>query len=495
MKRFVLALDQGTTSSRAILFDHDGAVVGVAQEELPQHYPRPGWVEHEPEDIWRTQIDCARRVLASTGTPAEDVAAIGIANQRETTIVWDRKTGVPIHRAIVWQCRRTAQECQRLKRAGGERVFARQTGLVLDPYFSGTKIAWILDHVPGARRRAARGELAFGTVDSWLIWRLTRGAVHATDPSNASRTLAYDLRRGAFDDGLLARLRVPRAVLPEIRPSSGDFGTADPCWFGAPIPLGGVAGDQQAALFGQACFRPGMVKNTYGTGCFLLMNVGSKVPRPKSGVLATVAWTKDDATTYALEGSVFVAGAAVQWLRDALKIIGSADETEGLARSLAANDGVYFVPAFVGLGTPHWDPTARGAIFGLTRGTGRAHLARAALEAMAFQTRDLVDAMTADAGVRPKELRVDGGAARNDFVYQFQADVRGIPLGRPMVTETTALGAAYLAGLSTGFWQSERELAALWRAERRFEPTLKKAARDRLHAGWLDAVSRTLTRR
>ncbi len=494
MHRYILALDQGTTSSRALLVRRDGSVAATAQQEIGQSYPAPGFVEHDPEEIWRTQRDCAREAIVRAGARTEEIAAIGIAVQREPTSVWDRADGRPIHPAIVWQCRRTADLCEKLKRSRSGALVRQKTGLVVDPYFSATKIGWILDHVRGARRRAERGELLFGTVDSWLLWRLTGGRVHATDVSNASRTLLFDLRRGRFDDGLLKTFRTPRAMLPEIRDTDGDFGLTDPEHFGLAVPIRAVMGDQQAALFGQGRLKPGGMKNTYGTGCFLLMNAGDSPPAPPPGILATAAWRRGGRTTYALEGGVFVAGAAVQWLRDALRVIGAAAETEALAEGLGGNDGVYFVPAFAGLGAPHWDPHARGAIFGLTRGTGIAHLARAALEAMAYQTRDLVEAITAKAGVRPRELRVDGGAVRNDFLCQFQADMLGIPVVRPAATESTALGAAYMAGLAAGFWRSEREVAALRRIDRVFEPRIGRAERERLYAGWKNAVARTLSR-
>jgi glycerol kinase len=495
MKRFVLALDQGTTSSRALLIDAEGRVAATAQEELPQSFPKPGYVEHDPDRIFETQLSCARRAISESGTKTEEIAAIGITNQRETAIVWERATGRPIHPAIVWQCRRTSEACEAIKRRRLEATIRKKTGLVVDPYFSATKIAWILDAVPGARRRAERGELAFGTVDTWLLWRLTGGRIHATDASNASRTSLYDLRKGRFDPELLKIFGVPKAVLPDVVDSSGVVAETDSEWLGLPVPIAGVAGDQQAALFGQACFRKGSMKATYGTGAFLLQNVGTKAAGSKHGLLSTVAWRKNGETTYALEGSVFVAGAAIQWLRDALRVVTSAAASEALAASLQSNDGVYFVPAFTGLGTPHWDAGARGLICGLTRGTGAAHVARAALESIAYQTCDLVDAMTADSGTRPKELRVDGGAARNAFLMQFQADVLGIPVVRAAVTETTALGAAFLAGLAVGFFKGERPLSAAWKSDATFEPKASRADRERLLEGWRDAVSRTLLRK
>jgi glycerol kinase len=490
MPDYILALDQGTTSSRAILFDRAGRVAGVAQQEFPQIFPQAGWVEHHPEDIWQSQLTTARQVMAATSVGAGDIAAIGITNQRETTVMWERATGQSVHNAIVWQCRRTAPLCEKLKSEKFDRVIRRKTGLVTDAYFSGTKVSWLLDHVKGGRKRAAAGELAFGTVDSWLIYKLSGGRAHLTDVSNASRTLLYDIRRQRWDAEILDRLRVPAAVLPGVRSSSEVYAETDPDLFGVPIPIAGDAGDQQAALFGQACFKPGMMKNTYGTGCFLLMNTGEEAKASKNGLLTTVAWRTGGETEYALEGSVFVAGAAVQWLRDGLGVITNAADTEAMANSVTDNHGVYFVPAFVGLGAPYWDMDARGAIVGLTRGATRAHLARAALEAMAYQTRDVVECMEKDSGIRAKELRVDGGATRNDFLCQFQADILGVPVVRPVITETTALGAAYLAGLAVGFWKNEREIAAQWQVEKRFEPRMKKGERERLYEGWKEAVAR-----
>ncbi|MBI1802281.1 MAG: glycerol kinase GlpK [Chloroflexi bacterium] len=498
MPNIILSLDQGTTSSRAILFDHSARVASFAQQEFPQIYPQPGWVEHDPEAIWRSQLHVAREALTRAGATARDVAAIGVTNQRETTIIWDRRTGQPVTNAIVWQCRRTADECARLREAGHEALFRARTGLVLDAYFSGTKIAWILDHVPDARRRAEQGELAFGTVDTFLIWRLTGGlslskgggAVHATDPSNASRTLLFDIARGQWDDDLLRILNIPRALLPEVRPSSGDFGLTDPQWFGEPIPIRSVAGDQKAATFGQACFDEGLAKNTYGTGCFMLMNTGPTPTASHSGLLTTVGWLLRSQMTYCLEGSVFIAGAAIQWLRDALQIIERADQTAALAASVDDTGGVYLVPAFVGLGAPYWDALARGALVGLTRGTSRAHIARAALEAIAYQSRDVLEAMESDAGKRLKTLRVDGGAAANDWLMQFQADILNVPVERPAITETTALGAAYLAGLAVNYWRGTDEIRAQWQVERVFTPRMKESERERLYAGWKQAVER-----
>jgi glycerol kinase len=491
MARFVLALDQGTTSSRAILFDVRGGVAAVDQHEFPQHFPKPGWVEHDPNEIWETQLRAARGALGKAGARAADVAAIGITNQRETTLVWDRRTGEPIHRAIVWQSRQTAELCAELRSRGLEDEVRRRTGLVIDAYFSATKIRFILDAVPGAQARAERGELAFGTVDSWLLHKLTGGRVHATEPSNASRTMLYDIHRGDWSDLLLDELRIPRALLPEVRDSSGSFGETDPEWLGAPVPIAGVAGDQQAALFGQGCFTPGSAKNTYGTGCFLLMNTGPQAAASQSGLITTVAWGLGGGVEYALEGSIFVAGAAVQWLRDGLGLVRDAAETEAAARSVEDTGGVYVVPAFVGLGAPHWDERARGAIVGLTRGTTRAHLIRATLESIAYQSRDVVECFSRDAGLGLDTLRVDGGACRNDFLMQFQADVLGVPVRRPPVLEVTALGAAALAGLGVGFWRDRGELAAATGGgATTFEPRMSADRREDLQAGWRRAVER-----
>jgi glycerol kinase len=486
---YILALDQGTTSSRAMLFDRAGSVVSVAQKEFPQLFPRPGWVEHDPDAIWSSQFEVVRAALAQAGAGPKEVAGIGITNQRETTLVWDRRTGRPIHAAIVWQDRRTAPMCDALRRRGLAATIRRKTGLVLDAYFSGTKLAWLLRHVPGAKARARRGELAFGTVDSWLIWNLTGGRVHVTDPSNASRTMLYNLRTGDWDDDLLGLFGVPRSMLPEIRPSSGVVGEA--MLDSVPVPIAGIAGDQQAALFGQVCHTPGMVKNTYGTGCFLLMQTGTKPVVSRNHLLTTVAWRIGDRTEFALEGSVFIAGAAVQWLRDGLGLIKTAPEVESLAAGVPDNGGVYLVPAFAGLGAPHWDAYARGLLAGVTRGTTAAHVARAALEGIAYQVRDVIEAMQRDAGIRLRELRVDGGACANNLLMQFQADLLGTPVVRPRVAETTALGAAYLAGLATGFWKDRREIAAQWQADRRFEPSMKARTRKALVAGWEKALERS----
>jgi len=484
----ILALDQGTTSSRAILFDHAGAIVAVAQKEFPQHFPKPGWVEHNPRDIWATQAGVAAEVLQKAGLAAGDIAAIGITNQRETTVVWDRETGEPVGNAIVWQDRRTAAVCDALRKRRLDRVIRRKTGLVVDAYFSATKLQWILAHVPGARARARAGTLAFGTVDSWLVWNLTGGAVHVTDASNASRTMLYDIHRGDWDDDLLKIFGVPRAMLPEVRSSSEVYGHTS--LLGGSIPIAGIAGDQQAALFGQVCTRPGMVKNTYGTGCFMLMNTGTRPIASKNNLLTTVAWRIGNRTEYALEGSIFIAGAVVQWLRDGLGIIRSAAEVESLAATVADTHGVYLVPAFAGLGAPHWDPYARGALVGLTRGTTSAHIARAALEGIALQVMDVLRAMEADAGIRLRELRVDGGASANNLLMQLQADLLNVPVVRPRVAETTALGAAYLAGLAVGFWKDQPDIARQWQADRRFTPAMKPAARKALAAGWQKALAR-----
>jgi glycerol kinase len=493
MSKYILALDQGTTSSRAILFDKAGKIVGVAQQEFPQIFPKAGWVEHNPEAIWQSQLNCARQVIAEAKITAAEVAAIGITNQRETTVVWDRHTGTAVYNAIVWQCRRTAPLCDQLKAEKFDKVLRQKTGLVTDAYFSGTKVAWILDNVKNARKKAEAGTLAFGTIDTWLIHKLSGGQAHVTDVSNASRTLLYNIHQQKWDKEILAKLKVPESLLPEIKSSSELYAMTDPSLFGAAIPIAGIAGDQQAALFGQACFKPGMMKNTYGTGCFMLMNTGEKGTPSKTGLLTTIAWRKGGKTEYALEGSVFVAGAAVQWLRDGLGLIVNAAETEALAKSVNDANGVYFVPAFVGLGAPYWDMNARGAIVGLTRGATRAHIVRAALEAMAYQTRDVIECMQQDSGIKAKELRVDGGATRNDFLCQFQADVLGIPVVRPVITETTALGAAYLAGLAVGFWKNDKEIAAQWQQEKRFEPKMKKGEREALYEGWKQAVKQTRT--
>jgi glycerol kinase len=485
---FVLALDQGTTSSRAIVFDHRGQACGVAQQEFRQIFPEPGWVEHDPTEIWATQSAVLHGALATAGIGAADLAAIGITNQRETTVLWERATGRPVANAIVWQDRRTAGMCDQLRAAGHAPTFAAKTGLVLDAYFSGTKLKWLLDHVPGARARAEAGELAFGTIDSWLVWNLTRGSVHATDPSNASRTLLFDIHRGDWDDELLALLDVPRAVLPQVVPSSGVVGHAN--LEGTDVPIAGIAGDQQAALFGQACHAPGLAKNTYGTGCFLLMNTGPKAVASRNNLLTTVAWSRNGVTEYALEGSVFIGGAVVQWLRDGLKIIRQASEVEALALTVPDNGGVYFAPAFAGLGAPHWDAYARGTIVGLTRGATGGHIARAALESIAYQSADLLSAMEKDAGLALPELRVDGGATASNLLMQFQADLLGVPVVRPRVHETTALGAAYLAGLAVGYWKDASDVKANWQVDRTFEPSMARAQAAEMRARWEKAVER-----
>ncbi|MCH8901172.1 MAG: glycerol kinase GlpK [Chloroflexi bacterium] len=489
MARYILALDQGTSSSRAVLFDEEGAPVATEQREFAQLYPRDGWVEHDPEAIWSSQLQAAQDVLQKSGVSAEQVAAVGITNQRETTVVWERETGRPIANAIVWQCRRTAEQCDELRRQGLEPLIRERTGLLLDAYFSATKIRWLLDHVPDAQRRAEAGELAFGTIDSWLIYRLTGGRVHATDATNASRTMLFHLREGRWDDELLRRFGIPAAMLPEVVDSSGVLGECDPSLLGAALPIAGVAGDQQAALFGQACFRAGEAKNTYGTGSFLLLHTG-ETPPPADKLLATVASRLDGRLQYALEGSIFVTGAAVQWLRDGLRFFDNAADVEALAASVDSSDGVYLVPAFVGLGAPHWDPYARGAILGLTRGSTQAHIARATLEAIAFQTRDVLEAMESETGARLPTLRADGGASRNDLLMQIQADLLGRPVVRSAVAETTALGAAYLAGLGVGLWPGLDDLAQRWRSDRTFEPRLSAEQRDEQYAGWKRALER-----
>jgi glycerol kinase len=486
--RYVLALDQGTTSSRAILFDEEGRAVSSAQREFRQIFPQPGWVEHDPKEIFTTQRDVAREAVQET--KMSDVMAVGIANQRETTIVWDRQSGEPIHNAIVWQDRRTAARCAELREVGAESLVRERTGLVIDPYFSGTKIAWLLDNVPGARARAERGELAFGTVDTWLAWHLTGNRTHVTDVSNASRTLLFNIHMNDWDPELLRLLGVPRSILPDVHPSAHAFGMVPAAVVGEPLLIGGIAGDQQAAMFGQACHRAGMAKNTYGTGCFMLLHTGDKVVQSSSGLIST-ACAQTKGREYALEGSVFIGGAVVQWLRDGLEFFSSSSEVEKLAASVLDSGDVYLVPAFTGLGAPYWDPNARGAIVGLTRGTTKAHIARAALESIAFQSAELLEAMQKDSGEGLSELRVDGGAAANDLLMQFQADLLGVPVVRPKVLETTALGAAYLAGLTVDLWKSRDELAAHWKAERRFEPRMSATERQTRMARWREAVGRS----
>jgi glycerol kinase len=487
----LLAIDQGTTSSRAIVFDPSAAIVAVAQAEFPQHYPRPGWVEHDPEDIWRTTLATAREALARAEAKGGRVVAIGVTNQRETTLVWDRKTGKAIHNAIVWQDRRTSETCRALKDQGLESEVSSRTGLVLDPYFSATKLAYMLDQVEGARAKAESGSLAFGTVDSFLVSRLTGGRVHATDATNASRTSLFNIRAGEWDDALLEIFNAPRACLPDVKNCADDFGETDPALFGRSIPILGVAGDQQAAAIGQACFAPGSIKSTYGTGCFVLVQTGETFVASKNKLLTTIASRLDGRTSYALEGSIFIAGAAIQWIRDQLRFIKSAPESEALARSLRSNGGVYLVPAFVGLGAPHWAPDARGALYGLTRATGPAEIARAALESVAYQTADLLAAIASD-GVKPAALRVDGGMVANDWLMQFLADVLSMPVERPKIMETTALGAAFLAGLKAGHYASTDDVSAIWARDARFEPKMPAREREELVLGWKKAVARTL---
>ena len=490
---YLLALDQGTTSTRAILFDSEGVARSAAQMELPQIFPRPGWVEHDPEEIWRASVSVIRRALANAKVTAKDVAAIGITNQRETTILWDRGSGKPIHNAIVWQDRRTAEWCRSMAKKVGDAELGKRTGLLFDAYFSGSKIAWLLDNVAGARAAAEKGRLAFGTVDCFLLWRLTGGKVHATDATNASRTMLFNLRTQEWDETLLKAFRIPRGILPEVRDSAADYGEAQGAHAGAAIAIRGVAGDQHAATVGQACFEPGMIKSTYGTGCFVVLNTGAKLVRSKNRLLTTLAYRLKGKPTYAIEGSIFVSGAAIKWLRDGLKIIARAGDSEALAATLSGTGGVYLVPAFTGLGAPYWDPDARGAITGLTRDSGIAEIVRAALEAVAYQTRDLMAAMQED-GAKPASLRVDGGMAVNNWVMQFLADQLAMPVERPVVTETTALGVAYLAGLGAGIFASPSDIATQWKREREFKPAMKTAERNALYAGWQDAVARVRAR-
>ena len=492
MGRYIMALDQGTTSSRCILFDKSGRICSMAQKEFTQFFPRDGWVEHDAMEIWASQMGVAQEAMLKIGAAAGDIAAIGITNQRETTVVWDRNTGQPVYRAIVWQCRRTAGFCEQLVEEGWSEKIRRKCGVVVDAYFSGTKIRWILDNVPGARERAERGDLLFGTIDTWLIWNLTRGRVHVTDYTNASRTMLYDIFRLEWDGELLERMGIPCAMLPEVKPSSCIYGESDPSIFGAPIPIAGAAGDQQAALFGQACFQPGMAKNTYGTGGFLLMNTGEVPVMSHSGLLTTIAWGIDGRVEYALEGSIFVAGAAIQWLRDEMKLIESAADSERMAAMVPDTNGVYVVPAFTGLGAPRWDAYARGAILGLTRGANKYHIIRATLESLAYQTQDVLQAMQEDAGLRLSALKVDGGAAANDLLMQFQADITGAPVHRPVCIETTALGAAYLAGLAVGYWSGQEDIVANWAVSRTFVPQIGAERRAGLLRGWEKAVGRTL---
>ncbi len=487
---FILALDQGTTSSRAIIFAHDGSIRAMAQKEFKQIYPQPGWVEHDPEEIWSSQLTVAREAISRAGLSSTDIAAIGITNQRETTLLWDRKTGNPVYNAIVWQDRRTAEFCDELRAQGKSELIRDRTGLVIDAYFSGSKLNWLLNRVPGARQRAQRGELAFGTVDSWLIWKLTSGTEHLTDVTNASRTMLFNISSGTWDDELLKLMDIPRELLPRVCSSSEVFGRTSASHFGTPVPISGIAGDQQAALFGQNCLERGLAKNTYGTGCFMLMNIGTSPAPSKHNLLTTVAWKRDGRTDYALEGSVFIAGAVVQWLRDGLGLIKSSSEVEALARTVPDSGGVYFVPAFAGLGAPHWDQYARGTIAGLTRGTTSGHLARAALEGIAFQVADVLDAMRQDSGLPLNELRVDGGACSNDLLMQFQADILGVPVVRPRIVETTALGAAYLAGLGVGYWPDVNALKSVWQVDRQFDPSMSADERAQRRSCWTQALDR-----
>lgn len=488
--KYIVALDQGTTSSRAIVFDHEQNIVSVGQKEFKQIYPQPGWVEHDPMEIWATQYGVLQEALIKAGITLADVAGIGITNQRETTIVWEKDTGKPIYNAIVWQCRRTADLCDQLKEEGWADYIRETTGLVIDAYFSATKISWILDHVPGARERAEKGELLFGTVDTWLVWKLTGGAVHVTDYTNASRTMLYNIRELKWDEKLLERFRIPVCMLPEVRNSSEIYGYVQS--EGAQVPVAGIAGDQQAALFGQACFERGSAKNTYGTGCFLLMNIGKQYIASKNGLVTTIAATINDEVEYALEGSIFVGGAVIQWLRDEMRLIETAAESEKYALELSDNGGVYLVPAFVGLGAPYWDMYARGSVFGLTRGTGRSHMIRAALEAIAYQTNDVLQAMVEDSGLSLTELKVDGGACRNNFLMQFQADIINCAVKRPAITETTALGVAYLAGLAVGYWNSKEEIAQRWHVEQQFVPEMGAEVREENCRGWRKAVDKAM---
>ena len=492
-KKYILALDQGTTSSRAIIFNHNGEIVKTAQSEFTQYYPKSGWVEHDPMEIWGSQSGVAREVLETAGIRPEEISAIGITNQRETTVVWDKATGKPVYNAIVWQCRRTADICNDLKAKGLEDYVKKNTGLLIDAYFSGTKIKWILDNVEGARKKAEAGELLFGTIDTWLIWNLTRGKVHVTDYSNASRTMIYNIKDLKWDEKMLKELDIPISMLPEVKSSSEVYGTTDIRTFGgSEIPIAGIAGDQQAALFGQTCFKPGMAKNTYGTGCFMLMNTGEDMVTSENGLLTTIAWGINGKVEYALEGSIFVAGALIQWLRDELRILNDAKDSEYFATKVEDSNGVYIVPAFVGLGAPYWDMNARGTIVGLSRGSNRSHIIRAALEAIAFQTKDVLKAMESDSGIQLKELKVDGGAVENNFLMQFQADILGVPVIRPNIIETTGLGAAYLAGLAVGFWKDKEEITQKWSEDKTFKSEMEEEKKIKLYKGWKKAVERSL---
>ena len=490
MKKYILALDQGTTSCRAIIFDSTGKVIGVSQKEFTQIYPNPGWVEHNAVEIWNTQLAVMKDVIESRGIKAEEIASVGITNQRETAVVWDKATGQPIYNAIVWQSRQTAGICEEIKKAGHEEYVKETTGLVVDAYFSGTKVKWILDKIPGARERAAKGEILFGTMDTWLIWNLTKGNVHVTEYSNASRTLMYNIKELKWDEKMLEILDVPMAMLPEVKNSSEVYGEVDASFLGSAIPIGGAAGDQQAALFGQACYEPGMVKNTYGTGCFMLMQTGEKLIPSKNGLLTTISWGIDGKVEYALEGSIFIGGAVIQWLRDELKMIDKAPDSEYFATQVKDSNGVYVVPAFAGLGAPYWDMYARGTIVGLTRGSGKNHIIRAALESIAYQSKDLISAMESDSGIQLSTLKVDGGAVANNFLMQFQSDILGVPVQRPEVIETTALGAAYLAGLAVGFWNSKQTVVDGWRLNREFTPDMDDEKRKDLYDGWKAAIGR-----
>ncbi|MBQ5869748.1 MAG: glycerol kinase GlpK [Lachnospiraceae bacterium] len=491
MAKYVMALDAGTTSSRCILFNKEGAMVSVAQKEFTQHFPKPGWVEHDANEIWSTQLGVAVEAVLKAGATAADIAAIGITNQRETTVVWDKMTGEPVCNAIVWQCRRTSEYCDSLKEKGLVEMFRQKTGLVIDAYFSGTKLKWILDHVPGARERAERGELLFGTVETWLIWKLTKGKVHVTDYSNASRTMLFNINTLEWDDEILAELNIPKCMLPEVKASSCVYGETDSQFFGAPVAIGGAAGDQQAALFGQTCFEPGEAKNTYGTGCLMLMNTGEKPVFSKNGLVTTIAWGLDGKVEYALEGSIFVAGAAIQWLRDELQIIERAYDTEELAQRVPDTNGCYVVPAFTGLGAPHWEQYARGAILGLTRGVNRYHIIRATLDSLCYQANDVLKAMEADSGIKLAALKVDGGACANNYLMQTQSDIINAPVKRPCCVETTAMGAAYLAGLAVGYWKDKEEVRKNWAIDRTFEPQISDEKREEMVNGWDKAVKRS----
>lgn len=491
-KKYVLAIDQGTTSSRAMIFDSKTNIVGVAQKEFTQFFPKPGWVEHDANEIWTSVLAVVAEVLTTTKISPEEIASIGITNQRETTVVWDKHTGLPVYHALVWQSRQTAPICDEMKAAGHDELVRSKTGLVIDAYFSGTKVKWILDNVEGARDRAEKGDLLFGTIDTWLVWKFTNGVSHVTDYSNASRTLMYNIYELKWDEELLNILNVPKKMLPEVCPSSHVYGRTAPFhFFGQEVPIAGIAGDQQAALFGQACFKPGMAKNTYGTGCFMLMNTGEKAIPSKNGLVTTIAWGLNGKVEYALEGSIFVAGSAIQWLRDGLRMISTAPESEEFASKVDSTDGVYVVPAFVGLGAPYWDDKARGAIFGLTRGTSKEHFIRATLESLDYQTRDVLQAMEKDSGIKLAALKVDGGAVKNNFLMQFQSDILGVPVERPVVNETTALGAAYLAGLAVGFWNDTNDVTSNWKLDKRFEPAMEAEKREELYDGWQRAVAAT----